>query len=133
MHMHRSFKMTAKMTRILSVSTSYHHHAREAPKWKLPPQITSSRAPRLAIWNSLTKMNTPFVPLDPDGRTVTWYCCGPTVYDAGHLGLARNYISTDVIRRIMRDYFGFDVMFVQHVILKTRYASGWISMVNLLI
>ncbi|KAJ7699894.1 tRNA synthetases class I (C) catalytic domain-containing protein [Mycena rosella] len=28
----------------------------------------------------------PFLPIDPAGKRVTWYCCGPTVYDAGHLG-----------------------------------------------
>lgn len=55
------------------------------------------------------------MPIDPGGKKVTWYCCGPTVYDAGHLGHARNYVTTDVLRRIMRDYFGFDVKFVQNV------------------
>lgn len=44
-----------------------------------------------------------------------WYACGPTVYDDSHLGHARNYVSTDIIRRIMRDYFGFDVRFVMNV------------------
>lgn len=28
-----------------------------------------------------------FVP--QKGNTVTWYCCGPTVYDASHMGHAR--------------------------------------------
>ena len=32
-----------------------------------------------------------------------------------HLGHARNYVSTDIIRRIMRDYFKFDVQYVQNV------------------
>lgn len=55
----------------------------------------------------------PFIPIN--GRRVTWYCCGPTVYDAGHMGHARNYVSTDISRRILRDYFGYDVFFVQNV------------------
>lgn len=55
------------------------------------------------------------MPLDKSGKKVTWYCCGPTVYDAAHLGHARNYVTTDVVRRIMRDYFGYDVHFVQNV------------------
>ncbi|RDB28024.1 Cysteine--tRNA ligase [Hypsizygus marmoreus] len=41
--------------------------------------------------------------------------CGPTVYDASHLGHARNYVTTDILRRIMRDYFGYEVIFVQNV------------------
>lgn len=32
-----------------------------------------------------------------------------------HLGHARNYVSTDILRRIMKDYFGFQVRFVQNL------------------
>ena len=46
---------------------------------------------------------------------MTWYVCGPTVYDDAHVGHARNYVSTDIIRRIMQDYFKFDVNFVMNV------------------
>lgn len=46
---------------------------------------------------------------------VTWYCCGPTVYDHSHMGHARNYVSTDISRRILQDYFGYNVTFVQNV------------------
>jgi len=45
---------------------------------------------------------------------VSWYACGPTVYDQSHLGHARNYVSTDIIRRILMHYFGFDVKFVMN-------------------
>lgn len=37
------------------------------------------------------------------------------MYDDAHLGHARNYVSTDIIRRIMRDYFKFDVKFVMNI------------------
>jgi len=39
----------------------------------------------------------------------------PTVYDDAHLGHARNYVSTDIIRRIMQDYFKFNVNFVMNI------------------
>jgi cysteinyl-tRNA synthetase len=55
----------------------------------------------------------PFQPIEP-GK-VSWYACGPTVYDQSHLGHARNYVSTDIIRRILRDYFGFHVKFVMNI------------------
>ncbi|KAK2877051.1 hypothetical protein FQN49_001458 [Arthroderma sp. PD_2] len=55
------------------------------------------------------------MPKDPDGREVTWYACGPTVYDDAHLGHGRNYVTTDILRRIMRDYFKFDVKFVMNI------------------
>ncbi|KAI1089453.1 tRNA synthetases class I (C) catalytic domain-containing protein [Rostrohypoxylon terebratum] len=54
----------------------------------------------------------PFVPIEK-GK-VSWYACGPTVYDQSHLGHARNYVSTDIIRRILLHYFGFDVKFVMN-------------------
>ena len=37
------------------------------------------------------------------------------MYDDAHLGHARNYVSTDIIRRIMKDYFKFDVHFVMNI------------------
>ncbi|KAI1425838.1 cysteinyl-tRNA synthetase [Xylaria sp. FL1777] len=45
---------------------------------------------------------------------ISWYACGPTVYDHSHLGHARNYVSTDIIRRILLHYFGFDIKFVMN-------------------
>ncbi|CAJ2507597.1 Uu.00g087830.m01.CDS01 [Anthostomella pinea] len=55
----------------------------------------------------------PFVPIEK-GK-IKWYACGPTVYDQSHLGHARNYVSTDIIRRILIHYFGFDVRFVMNI------------------
>ncbi|KAI9667078.1 MAG: hypothetical protein M1831_001255 [Alyxoria varia] len=85
---------------------------RQQPPWRRPD---SSVEPRLHIYNSLTRSKTPFTPLDPSGKKVTWYACGPTVYDDAHLGHARNYVTTDIIRRIMMYYFGFDVNFVMNI------------------
>jgi cysteinyl-tRNA synthetase len=31
------------------------------------------------------------------------------VYDSAHLGHARTYVSLDVIRRVLTDYFGYDM------------------------
>lgn len=48
---------------------------------------------------------------DPSTGVLKWYSCGPTVYDSAHLGHARTYVSLDVIRRILTDYFRFDVTY----------------------
>lgn len=72
-----------------------------------------SKLPELTIYNSLTRSKTPFVPRE--GKKVGWYACGPTVYDDAHLGHARNYVSQDIIRRIMKDHFKFDVKFVMNI------------------
>ncbi|XHF99958.1 hypothetical protein AWENTII_003437 [Aspergillus wentii] len=87
--------------------------ARQQPPWRQPN--TGSNLPPLKVYNSLTRSKNQFVPIDPEGKKVTWYACGPTVYDDAHLGHARNYVSTDIIRRIMRDYFKFDVNFVMNI------------------
>ncbi|CAO1606084.1 cysteinyl-tRNA synthetase [Xanthoria calcicola] len=84
----------------------------QQPPWQPPPNADGKS---IHIYNSLTRSKTPFAPLDPQGKKVTWYVCGPTVYDDAHVGHARNYVSTDVIRRIMRDYFQFDVKFVMNI------------------
>lgn len=91
--------------------------ARQQPPWLQPASHpdSSTRLPPLKVWNSLTRTKTPFVPLDPEGKKVTWYACGPTVYDDAHLGHARNYVSTDILRRILRDYFKFDLKFVMNI------------------
>ncbi|KAJ6591709.1 cysteinyl-tRNA synthetase [Mycena vulgaris] len=81
--------------------------------WKAPERAGHSS--HLSLYNSLTHTKSQFIPIDPAGRKVTWYCCGPTVYDAAHLGHARNYLTTDILRRIMKDYFGYEVVFVQNV------------------
>lgn len=103
-----------------SASTSLHQTmataARQQPPWQRPPQPDSGTTlPPLQIWNSLTRSKTPFIPLDWKRRRVGWYACGPTVYDDAHLGHARNYVSTDIIRRILRDYFEYDVKFIMNI------------------
>ena len=49
-----------------------------------------------------------FIP--KDGKTIRWYMCGPTVYSHSHLGHARTYLGFDIIKKILRDYFKYDVI-----------------------
>ena len=67
----------------------------------------------LKLLNSLTGDTEPFVPIDP--RVVKWYICGPTVYDASHVGHARNYVGFDIVRRVLSEYFGYDVLYVMNI------------------
>src|SRR5690554_4586229 len=68
----------------------------------------------LRVYNSL-QPGSP-VRFDPQQKgKATWYACGPTVYDKSHLGHARNYVSTDIIRRVLMHYFGLDVKFVMNI------------------
>lgn len=67
----------------------------------------------LQVFNSLTRSKVRFIPKDP--RRVTWYQCGPTVYAESHLGHARTYVSLDVIKRITKDFLGYNVIMCQNV------------------
>ena len=67
----------------------------------------------LRVKNSLTKEKDIFEPVDP--LEVKLYICGPTVYDVSHMGHARTYVSFDIIRRIMTDYFGYNIKYVMNV------------------
>lgn len=89
---------------------------KQQPPWQPPPPADpNAKLPPLRIWNSLTRSKTAFVPIDWQNKKVAWYACGPTVYDDAHLGHARNYVSTDILRRVMRDYFKFNVRFVMNI------------------
>jgi hypothetical protein len=57
---------------------------RSQPKWQPPER---SAVPILKLFNSLTRQKEEFIP--ENGRRVLWYSCGPTVYDASHMGHAR--------------------------------------------
>ncbi|XP_030017548.1 cysteine--tRNA ligase, cytoplasmic isoform X2 [Sphaeramia orbicularis] len=83
---------------------------RVQPPWS-PPAGTD--VPQLRLYNSLTRAKELFVP--QKGNKVTWYCCGPTVYDASHMGHARSYISFDILRRILKDYFKYDVLYCMNI------------------
>ncbi|XP_063240086.1 cysteine--tRNA ligase, cytoplasmic isoform X2 [Bacillus rossius redtenbacheri] len=84
---------------------------RTQPHWE-PPKPASGR-PGLKLYNSLTRSKEVFVP--QHGNKVSWYSCGPTVYDASHMGHARSYISFDILRRVLSDYFRYDVTYVMNV------------------
>ena len=65
----------------------------------------------LRFFNTLSRSVQEFVPLDPAGRRVGMYCCGPTVYDYAHIGNWRTFIFGDLVRR----YLQFKGYAVQHV------------------
>ena len=81
----------------------------------IPPAETQPSA-RLMLYNSMLDKKVPFVPRGgPDSKAVTWYCCGPTVYDVAHIGHARNYVTFDIIRRVLEDYLGYNVTYIMNV------------------
>lgn len=65
----------------------------------------------LRIFNSLTKSVTIF----KEHPTITWYSCGPTVYDDAHIGHARTYVSLDILRRIVAFLTRKPVVFAMNI------------------
>ncbi|HEX2838402.1 MAG TPA: cysteine--tRNA ligase [Phycisphaerales bacterium] len=51
----------------------------------------------LRLYNTLTRKVEPFRPGDPSH--ITFYSCGPTVYDDAHIGNFRSFLAADLLRR----------------------------------
>lgn len=82
--------------------------------WTQPDE--SGEPARLRLYNSLRDEKVDFVPAaGPGSKQLSWYICGPTVYDSAHMGHARNYLTFDIIRRVLEDYFGYNILYVMNV------------------
>jgi cysteinyl-tRNA synthetase len=64
----------------------------------------------LELFNTLSGKIEPL--FASDGRALRFYCCGPTVYDYGHIGNFRTFLHVDVLRRTAR----LHGLSLQHVI-----------------
>merc|ERR1712080_492598 len=77
-----------------------------------------SKSQELHLFNTLTKTKLSLndhMKNKTNKRLINWYICGPTVYDSPHLGHARTYICSDVIRRVLEYYFGYDINYVMNM------------------
>ena len=68
----------------------------------------------LQFFNTLTRRKEDFVPLDPAGKKVGLYTCGPTVYNFAHIGNLRAFMFEDLLRRYL-EYKGFAVTHVMNI------------------
>jgi cysteinyl-tRNA synthetase len=53
----------------------------------------------LRLHDTLTRTDKEVRPLD--GKTLRFYCCGPTVYGPAHIGNFRTFVAQDVFRRVV--------------------------------
>jgi len=53
----------------------------------------------LTLHDTLTREPRALIPLD--GKTLRFYCCGPTVYGPAHIGNFRTFVAQDVFRRVV--------------------------------
>lgn len=103
------------------------------------PQVFKWRKPMgqhtgINIYNHGMRSKVPLILNNP--HMVTWYTCGPTVYDSAHLGHASTYVKVDILQRILRDYFKINLVTAMNItdvddkIIKRARASGidWLKM-----
>lgn len=83
--------------------------AGEAFKWQRP----SGHDTGIQIQNCVARCKVPLVVRNEN--TVTWYTCGPTVYDATHLGHAACYMKVDIIQRILRQHFRLNLVTAMNI------------------
>ncbi|CAF1245275.1 unnamed protein product [Adineta steineri] len=58
------------------------------------------------FFNGLTGTKERFLPLKVN--CINWYCCGD-FHTNIDLNVVRSYIHLDIIRRVLQDYFNYDV------------------------
>ena len=68
----------------------------------------------LKFFNTLSRSVQEFAPLDPAGKKVGMYCCGPTVYDFAHIGNWRTFVFGDLVRRYL-EFKGYAVNHVMNI------------------
>src|SRR3954470_18148382 len=68
----------------------------------------------LKLFNTLSRSVQEFTPLDPAGKRVGMYCCGPTVYDFAHIGNWRTFVFGDLVRRYL-EFRGYTVTHVMNI------------------
>lgn len=66
----------------------------------------------LHFYNTLTRSLEPFKPIEPGAVRV--YACGPTVYEAPHIGNYRAFVFNDLLHRYLQ-WKGFRVTFVMNL------------------
>ncbi len=66
------------------------------------------------LFNTLTRAVEQFRVLDPGGKGVGMYCCGPTVYNFAHIGNFRTFVCADLLRRYL-EFRGYDVRHVMNI------------------
>jgi cysteinyl-tRNA synthetase len=82
----------------------------------IQPSLPTLRAADmgLKLFNTLSRTVEDFNPLDPAGKKVGMYCCGPTVYDLAHIGNFRTFVFADLVRRYL-EFRGYNVTHVMNV------------------
>lgn len=67
----------------------------------------------IRIYNCAARRQVPLIL--PNENFLTWYTCGPTVYDSCHLGHASCYVKLDIIQRILQQHFNLNIVTAMNI------------------
>lgn len=81
-------------------------------EWK-KPNLNDGFDTGITVYNCVHRGNVPFIVRNEN--SVTWYTCGPTVYDDAHIGHAVCYMKCDIIQRILRNYFHLNLVTAMNI------------------
>ena len=76
--------------------------------------VENATSMAIRFFNTYSRSLEEFQPLDPAGREVKMYTCGPTVYSHAHIGNFRAYVFEDLLQRHL-ELRGFDVRRVMNL------------------
>lgn len=82
-------------------------------EWQKPDAIDAYDT-GITVYNCVHRGNVPFI-LRNAHNYLTWYTCGPTVYDDAHIGHAICYMKCDIIQRILRTHFNLNVITAMNI------------------
>ncbi|KYN03790.1 PREDICTED: probable cysteine--tRNA ligase, mitochondrial [Cyphomyrmex costatus] len=104
-----AIRIPRKLIRVCKRFVNTEAKCQDRPQWIRPV----GHQTEISIYNPITKCKVPLI-LKTE-NILKWYICGPTVYDSAHIGHATTYIKSDIIRRILSDYFNMDVLLVMGI------------------
>ncbi|XP_073846488.1 cysteine--tRNA ligase-like protein, mitochondrial [Musca autumnalis] len=78
-------------------------------RWFKPDGVDTG----IRVYNCAARRQVPLIL--PRENFLTWYTCGPTVYDSSHLGHASCYVKLDIIQRILKHHFNLNVVTAMNI------------------
>uniref|UniRef100_A0A1Y1NK07 tRNA synthetases class I catalytic domain-containing protein n=1 Tax=Photinus pyralis TaxID=7054 RepID=A0A1Y1NK07_PHOPY len=67
----------------------------------------------IKVYNCVARGNVPFIVRNKN--FVTWYTCGPTVYNSAHIGHASCFVKLDIIKRILQREFSLNLITAMNI------------------
>lgn len=78
-------------------------------KWEQPTGFDTG----IKIYNCVAREKVRLI--IKNKNSLTWYSCGPTVYDSSHIGHASCYVKLDIIQRVLKNHFNLNLVTAMNI------------------